>query len=227
MDLKLLIDYKREKNLYKKLYMWLTLVRNVVKYESYGMFQIESLIEDIYFIYKKIIKTLPNTFTLKTVSRLAILDMFYTLLIRDLKQIVILLKNKDLIELYRRFKVLQYEVLKDYYKLKKDYKKYFWLIMYKYFSLYGTSYKYLTISVIVVTVIFWLLFLLSDVFLGTHVWDGSNLLYYFYISMSTLSNLWVDTSLANTWWLIILFTVEQVVWLLIFWIFVYTLSTDI
>jgi len=148
--------------------------------------------------------------------------IFYEISLSKLQSLENYLKEKNLIEFYNKIKLIHREMLKNYYYYIWNKKKYIWLVFYKYFSLYWTSYIYLIISVVVTSILFWLIFFAYDALFYPYVWDWKlrNIRYYCYISISTLSNLWVDTSLAWDWFLKIIFSIEQIWWIAIFGILI-------
>jgi hypothetical protein len=45
--------------------------------------------------------------------------------------------------------------------------------------------------------------------------------YYIYLSTNILSNLWADWNLAVTPFLRLMFDIEQILWVILFWLFIF------
>lgn len=128
-------------------------------------------------------------------------------------------------------KYFENELKLQYYKLSKKYYLLIRQLWYKYFVWYGIWYKEIFLTTVFVWLLFWLSYYLYDtitangtliswvdVFAWQTVWSFD---YYLYLSINILSNLWADSNLATTFFLRILFGIEQVLWVMILWIYIF------
>jgi hypothetical protein len=109
--------------------------------------------------------------------------------------------------------------------------------LYKYILWYGRSYFNLMYTSVINWFLFAFLYFLNDAYInpwsliGSFNWHNGELLwpfdYYLYLSLNTLSNLWADFGLGTTTFLRTLFWIEQMVWVILTWLFIYVLGKKI
>lgn len=162
-----------------------------------------------------------------TTASKMLLDVFYKTNNHRLNKLEINYNNLDMIDRASKIKVLRKDFLKNEAFIKKDYKSYFYYWLDKIFSNYWTSFLYLLNVILITIFVFGILYLACDFFSGKYYvgnWEIQTLSYYIYVSLATFSNLWADLSMAWTLFLRILFWIEQIIWLIAFWIFVILVS---
>ena len=220
-----MIRYKfiKEKNFFIKLDLAFQLLRSNLEAPKIDIENINIIIRSIDVLIRNIIK--KHKFSSKKVKIL-----FFELLLNDLQSILVLLEKNWLSRQYKKIKVFEKDTRKSIYLYLKKYDKYLVYLIYKLFSNYGTSILYLSISTLIICFWFWFLFYISDhIRTQYYVWEGKlqSIWYYFYVSLSTFSNLWWDLSMAWNNFLIFLFLAEQVLWVIVFWLLIYQFNNDL
>jgi len=213
----------QETNPFKKLDLIFISIKNGLEEKNINLDNLNYLINNIAPLINNIIKyhKFPSLQTKL---------LFAELLISELQTTGILLNKLWLIKQYKKIKILEYTIKRKMYFCLKRYDKYLINLMYKLFSNYGTSLTYLLISTLIISWIFWFLFYLSDIIRTQHyVWNGElkSIWYYLFVSLSTLSNLWADMSMAGNNFLIFLFSIEQVLGILLFWLLIQQFNTEL
>lgn len=135
--------------------------------------------------------------------------------------------------------IIKNECKKELYLLQGEYYNYIKHILYKYILWYWRSYFNLMYTAMVTWFTFAFIYYINDItitinnstlyasFIGETwdiVWPFD---YYLYLSLSTLSNLWADFWLWTTPYLRIMFWIEQMLWVILTWLFVYVLAKKI
>jgi hypothetical protein len=128
-------------------------------------------------------------------------------------------------------KYFENELKLQYYKLSKKYYLLIRQLWYKYFVWYGIWYKEIFLTTVFVWLFFWLSYYLYDTitangtlisWVDVFAWQTvGSFDYYLYLSINILSNLWADSNLATTFFLRILFGMEQVLWVMILWVYIF------
>lgn len=152
------------------------------------------------------------------------IDVFYRTNIYRLFTLERLYNNLNISNRASEVRVLRKDFQKNESFTKWRYSRYAWMLLDKIFSNYWTSFWHLLYVIIIIVFFFGLSYYAVDGITWDYLvwwnWQLERLDYYIYISLATFSNLWADTSMAWTVLLRILFWLEQVVWLIVFWIFV-------
>lgn len=152
------------------------------------------------------------------------IDVFYRTNIYRLFTLERLYSNLNISYRTSMVRVLRKDFQKNEAFSKGKYSRYVWMLLDKLFSNYWTSFWHLLYVIIITVFFFWLSYFAVDGLTWDYLvwwnWQLERLDYYMYISLATFSNLWADTSMAWTILLRILFGFEQVIWLIVFWIFV-------
>jgi len=216
-------NYLIETNPFKKIDLLFNLLKEHITDKNININNINTLIKNLHILIFHVIK--KEKITSKQTKRL-----FFELLLNELQTILVLLEKKWLMRQYKKIKFLWKEVRKNLYLYLKKYDKYLIYLIYKIFTNYWTSIIYLGISTIIIAFLFWFLFFISDNIRIAHYvwwWKLQSIWYYFYVSLSTLSNLGWDTSMAWNNFLILLFSIEQVLWVLIFWFLINLFNNDL
>jgi len=168
-----------------------------------------------------------------------LIDVFYTTNIYNLLILEKLYKENWLLSKADKVKVLRKDLERNNYFFKKDIKKLVWSWTEKLLTNYWTSFWYLFSFTFLSIIIFWFFYMVNDMITPhpyvcgedcikvCNTWDVDcspktlkNYFYYFYVSMVTMSNLGGDIAFAGTNTLIFLFTFEQVLWVVLFWMLI-------
>jgi len=133
--------------------------------------------------------------------------------------------------------ILKNDLQKDLFLLRWEYFRFFRQIMYKYILWYWKSYFNLIYVSMVIWFLFAFIYFINDAYInyGSLIskfsWHEWELIwtfdYYLYLSISILSNLWADFDLWTTTFLRIIIWIEQMLWVILTWLFVYTLAKKI
>lgn len=158
-----------------------------------------------------------------------LLDVFYKTNIYRLYFLEILYIKVNLTDRSQKIRVLRKDLERADSFYRAHYWAYFWLLLDKLFSNYGTNFWYLFWVLIFLTYLFWLIFRFDDVFINPEIhYVGIDQIqsfwYYVYISLTTITNLWADSSMAATLWLRLMFWLEQIIWVIMFWILIILLG---
>ncbi len=188
----------------------------------------------------KIEKYLTSNYrTNKDFSSKMLLDVFYTTNIYNLLVLEKLYKEIWLSSKSDKVKVIRKNMERNRYFFKKNIKNLIFSRIEKLLTNYGTSFWYLFSFTFLSTMIFWFFYMVNDLInpypyvcgdscVNTcEIWNSDcqtktvkSYPYYFYVSMATMSNLWADISSAGTNSLIFLFTVEQILGVVLFWMLI-------
>lgn len=130
--------------------------------------------------------------------------------------------------------IIKNDFKRELYFLQSEYFNYIKQTLYKYILWYGRSYFNLMYSSMVTWFLFAFIYYLNDIKLDTWTlywsfvgWEGhivGPFDYYLYLSLSTLSNLWADFWLGTSLFLRIIFWIEQMLWVVLTWLFIYILA---
>lgn len=155
---------------------------------------------------------------------------FYNSMISRLHYLDNLYSKVFLSSYNKEIRTLKYDYKKDLHFESKNYWAYLSYFFYKWVTWYGNW--ILQLALISFSILFWFatIFYTYDFFnpwvlVTWFPWmewvNQAGFEYYFYLSTNIFSNLWADWNLAITPFLRILFDIEQVVWVLAFWLFVF------
>lgn len=133
--------------------------------------------------------------------------------------------------------ILKNDLKKDLYFAKKQYFSFLKQFMYKFILWYGRSYYNLIYSTIFIWIWFAIIYYINDITLlswtlySSFLWSDWHLIwpfdYYLYLSLNTLSNLWADFWLWTTPFLRTMFGIEQMIWVIFTWLFIYVLAKKV
>lgn len=210
----------------EELYYLLLLFR-IKKYQNHTVLLEKNLIE-----YKKIVRAWLIAFQtkkeIKDSNKLKLIFLKTVLShIAQLRYQSIYFEN----EFSNWIKYFENELKMEYYKTIWDYYQIGKQLLYKYIVWYGVWYRQIFYSTMFTWIFFAFVYFLYDFI----VWNWDLIIwvsefewkllwtfdYYLYLSINILSNLWADWALATTPFLKFLFWVEQVVWVMFFWIFAF------
>jgi len=127
-------------------------------------------------------------------------------------------------------KKIKYEYKRKFYYHNKEYKRFISYTLYKWFSWYWYWVSNLAVSSTLILVIFAYIFYIYDLnnpwtLISWFPWFENQLVwtfeYYIYLSTNIFSNLWADWNLAVTPFLRLLFDIEQIIWVIFMWLFIF------
>lgn len=206
---------------------YLLLFFRIKKYQNHIVLLEKNLIE-----YKKIVKSWIVTFQakkeLKNSNKLKLI--FLKTVLNHIAQLRYQSKYFDN-TFSNWLKYFENELKMEYYKSVGDYYQIWKQILYKYIVWYWVWYRQIFYSTMFTWIFFAFVYFLYDFV----VWKWDLIVwirefewkilwsfdYYLYLSINILSNLWTDWTLATTPFLKFLFWIEQVVWVMFFWIFAF------
>lgn len=217
----LIRNFSKEQNPIKKQELAFTTLIYFLKKNKYETQEMKKIFIELQcltkFLEKKLNKNYKNN---KNISRKIMLDVFYKTNIYKLFIIESLYDNINITQKSDKMRVLRKNLEKKGAIFEKDYKKYFSLTAHKLLTNYWTSFWYLLIITLIITVVFGAIFYISDSL--TPLISPDNTLrtidYYIYVSVSTISNLGGDVDMAGNLFLRIIFAIEQIIWVGLFWV---------
>ena len=211
--------------------LWLlTIIK--IKNSSTENAQMLKMIDKYQELLKKMELTYKTNTTLKWMYKKKNIKLmvFYNIAISRLYFLSHLYQSVFSSDHYLKIDYLQKEFSKDLALTNKHYWTYFIYLLYKWWTGYGNGFINFFWLTLVTILIFAVLFFGYDLmypdvltawFPGLeNTGHAATFEYYIYQSTNILSNLWADTNLATTPYLRLLFEIEQLVWVILFWVLI-------
>lgn len=238
------IRIKNEKFLPVKQELILLLLMCLLKKNTIETNQMKIFYENLLTSLKTVKKKLEEDYKKNnTQANRIMLDVFFKTNIYRLYFLELLYKQINLNSRAQSIRVLRKNLQKDDALFRKKYISYFWFLAEKVFSNYWTSFWYLWIIVWSITFLCACLMFIEDhrlisqweeplVWLMAEWCNVKNVFdvkecrqymwfdHYLYVSIATVSNLWWDIPMAWNSWLRFVLWIEQILWVILFWIFV-------
>lgn len=219
------IKVRKEQDLAVKQELTLLLLICILRRNNIETKEMVDIFNDLVYLIKTVHINILNDYRASSTQYTRmLLDVFYKTNIYRLYIVERLYDQLNFDNRARAIRVMRKDLERTDSLFEWSYIKYWYYWLDKVFSNYGTSFWYLAMMMIFSVALFWLIYNVLDVLYAPNyfVWGEwvQRLDYYIYISLCTFSNLWADTSMAWNLLLRILFGLEQVIWLVIFWIFV-------
>lgn len=206
---------------------YLIILFRIIKYQTNSVILEKNLIE-----YKKIINQWLVSYETKKIMKNSnkLKIIFLRNVLNHISQLRFNCKYQENV-FSNSLKYFENEIKMVYYKSQWDYYLIIKQYLYKYIVGYWVWYKQIFYSTIFTWFIFWLIYFFYDLidwnwilikWISEYDWrlvwwfD-----YYLYLSINILSNLWTDSTIASNIFLKMLFSLEQVIWVMFFWIFVF------
>ncbi len=217
--------YKNEKDDIKKHGLWLTLLVLLIKKNKFQNSESEKVMDEIINLTTKIEKDLLDRYNKgKNVPNKMLLDVFYNNTIYKIFYVDSLYRDINYIWVADKFQVLRKNLECNYNFVEWNYHNYMYLLLHRITSNYGTSFWYLWAVTMIITFFFWILYVFLNYLdaLGLKEEFGDKPIDFFlYLSIVTITNVWSDVWIEEGNLLIrSLLWVEQILWAILFWIFV-------